>query len=103
DDPDHEYTSAVVASDAKIYFAGPHLYAINPDGTLAWKLSLLATGWTSPTIAPDGTLYFGEFSWSGKPSDPAEGLITAVKTGSQGFAASAWPKYRHDANNAGVE
>lgn len=66
------YSSAAIAPDGTIYFGSGdrHIYAVHPDGTLAWKIPTRpepagATGfrtytgmaWATPTIAPDGTIY----------------------------------------------
>ncbi|MEH7460252.1 PQQ-binding-like beta-propeller repeat protein [Bacillus sp. JJ1127] len=33
------------------------LYALNPDGTLKWKKSIMKGGYSTPVIAEDGTIY----------------------------------------------
>jgi len=72
-------TTPAVGSDGTIYVGsclrcpypdpsgGPEgvLYAINPDGTLKWNLTIINSGegvdtLTSPTIGPDGTIYVSD-------------------------------------------
>jgi len=56
------HSSPAVADDGTIYVGSGdgHLYAINPGGTLKWKLAV-GTGAvnSSPAIAADGTVYVG--------------------------------------------
>jgi outer membrane protein assembly factor BamB len=48
-----------LADDGTLYAAGRdnYLYAIHPDGQLAWKRATGAPIMTSPLIGPDGTIY----------------------------------------------
>ncbi|HPT31922.1 MAG TPA: hypothetical protein PLW67_08780, partial [Prolixibacteraceae bacterium] len=67
------------------------------DGTLAWKFDLkMAVNWSSPVILNDGTLYLG-----GMGGSNYEGYIKAIKTDSPGYAATPWPRFRHDNKNTG--
>jgi outer membrane protein assembly factor BamB len=36
-----------------------HFYAVNPNGTVKWSVNTLGHVDSSPSIAPDGTIYFG--------------------------------------------
>lgn len=40
-------------------------YALSPNGSVLWTLTLPQTGFSSPAIAEDGTLYLGSWSDSG--------------------------------------
>jgi hypothetical protein len=52
-------SSPAIASDGTIYVGSDNgLYAINPDGTIKWKLAGRSFN-TSPAIASDGTIYLG--------------------------------------------
>ena len=71
----------------------PHKF---PDGSELWVLQVpLGFGVpqlnSSPTIAPDGTLYLGS----------TDDSLYAVFGGSPGLAASSWPKKQRDVRNTG--
>jgi len=53
--------SAVIGQDGKIYFAcySDSLYALTPDGNLAWAADLGASVNSSPAVGPDGRIYVG--------------------------------------------
>jgi len=53
--------SPAINEDGTIYVGSwdSLLYAINPDGTLKWKVGTGASIFTSPAIANDGTIYLG--------------------------------------------
>jgi outer membrane protein assembly factor BamB len=55
------FSSPAIGSDGTIYVGSKngYVYAVNPGGSLKWKL---ATGFnvdSSPAIASDGTIYIG--------------------------------------------
>jgi len=55
-------TSPAIGSDGTIYIGSEDfaIYAINPDGTLKWKIGKFRIGDnTSPAIGSDGTIYIG--------------------------------------------
>ena len=58
-------SAAVSASNGVLYIAAqspPTLYAINPDGTIAWHKPLGSSGdfaFSTPAIGPSGTIYIG--------------------------------------------
>jgi outer membrane protein assembly factor BamB len=65
-------STPAVGFDGTIYFGSPdqreysalvqggRLYALTPEGALAWSLPLtLARGYSDPAIGPDGTIYIG--------------------------------------------
>lgn len=92
-------TSAVaIASDGTIYstlfhsYIGGRFTAVNPDGTIKWKLEIPSWG-GSPAIGSDGTIYV---TGGTKP-----GVLTAVY-GSSPLASSPWPRSRHDNRNTGA-
>ena len=71
----------------------PHyMYAMNPDGSLKWKY--LINGWveSSPTIAPDGTVYVGSFN----------NYIYALST--KVFSnTSPWPQFHQNNLHTGIQ
>jgi outer membrane protein assembly factor BamB len=97
---DDIYSSPSVGADGLIYFGAEtgSLYALNPDGTLAWKCELeYGINWSSPTIVHDGTLYIGSVTGPGY-----QGHLYALKTSSLGYADSPWPRYRGNNRNTGL-
>ena len=51
-----------IGSDGTIYVGCENLYAIYPNGTIKWTLSLGSenyNAWSSPAISADGFIYFG--------------------------------------------
>jgi len=93
-------TVPAVGFDGTIYFAttANKLIALRPDGTELWVFDdqAVASGplsfHSSPTIAPDGTLYYGS-SW--------DNHLYAIRGSSPGPAASSWPMARRDVSNTG--
>ena len=57
--PFASYAPVVFPNSRTVYALGEdgHLYAIDSNGTLKWKSPVSYEGTTSPTLAPDGTLY----------------------------------------------
>ena len=57
----------IIGSDGTIYFGdfSGNFYALNPDGTLKWKLNRGVDIWgtisSSPAISYDGTIYIGSY------------------------------------------
>jgi len=97
--PDDIYSSPAIGADGLIYFGAEtgYVYALNPDGTLNWKFKLQhGINWSSPAIISDGTLYLG--TWGGANN---QGCLYAIKTTSQGYASTPWPRFRHDNKNTG--
>ena len=85
-----------VGFDGTIYLAttAHKLIALRPDGSELWVFEPGGTNRTSrssPTIAENGTLYYGS----------SEGQIYAVDSSSAGPAASSWPMARLDVRNTG--
>ncbi|HXY08671.1 MAG TPA: PQQ-binding-like beta-propeller repeat protein [Terriglobales bacterium] len=84
--------SPVVGSDRAIYvLAAGKLVALSAAGTNLWELPLPSDAVTSPTLAPDGTLYIAT----------DDKTLYAVQTTSKGLMNSAWPKYQRDLWNSG--
>jgi len=53
-------TGAVQAADGTIHFAaGPHLYALDTDGTVKWRFEAREKIFCTPAIDDDGTVYVG--------------------------------------------
>jgi outer membrane protein assembly factor BamB len=97
--PDDSYSSPSVGADGLIYFGAEtgFVYALNPDGSLNWKHSLrYGINWSSPAIANDGTLYIGSLD-----GDNYQGYLYALKSTSQGYASTPWPRFHHDRKNTG--
>ncbi len=94
------YSTPTVGDDGLIYFGAEngYLYAVRPDGTLAWKHEVAAgVNWSSPAITAEGLLYIGGMGYgAGYP-----GLFSAVYTDARGYAPSPWPRFRHDSKNSG--
>jgi hypothetical protein len=90
-------TTVAIDSAGTIYsLAYSVLYAISPGGTVQWSIPLIpdpsdqfATSYTSPTIAPDGTIYVTS----------ANRLYAFA--GTNGLADSPWPMYRQNARHTG--
>jgi outer membrane protein assembly factor BamB len=97
---DDIYSTPAVGADGLIYFGAEtgFLYAVRAgNGTLAWKFDLkMAVNWSSPVLLNDGTMYIG-----GMGGSNYEGYIRAIKTDSPGYAATPWPRFRHDNKNTG--
>uniref|UniRef100_A0A7C5U415 Uncharacterized protein n=1 Tax=Fervidobacterium nodosum TaxID=2424 RepID=A0A7C5U415_9BACT len=68
-----------------------YIYALNPDGSLRWKIKTNGIISSSPTLASDGTLYVG--SW--------DGHLYAIQTDSGGLVNSPWPKFMGNRRNTG--
>jgi outer membrane protein assembly factor BamB len=84
--------SPVLGSDGAIYaLAAGKLVALSSLGTTVWELPLPSDAVTSPTLAPDGTLYIAT----------GDKTLYAVHTTSKGLMNSAWPKYQRDLWNSG--
>lgn len=88
----------VAGADSTVYIGyndtqgwGGGLDGINPEGLeIVWSYDAGTIG-SSPNIASDGTIYFGE----------ADSSFCAVICPSLGLADSPWPKFRHDNQNTG--
>jgi len=84
--------SPVLGSDGTIYvLAAGKMVALSEVGTTLWELPLPSDVVTSPTLAPDGTLYIAT----------GDNTLYAVQTTSKGLMNSAWPKYQRDLWNSG--
>jgi PKD repeat protein len=91
-------SSVTVGADEMLYFPvnDSNLYALHPDGTLAWKFSFndfedMMIGYElTPTINENKTLFVGY----GKK-------LFAVNTSSGGLAKSAWPRSAQNSLNTG--
>ena len=84
--------SPVLGSDGAIYvLAAGKLVALSARGTKLWELPLPSDAVTSPTLAPDGTLYVAT----------NDKTLYTVQTSSRGLMKSAWPKYQRDPSNSG--
>lgn len=55
------HTAPAVGRDGTVYFAtdAGELVAMQPDGSLRWKVMAGAPSQTSPAVGEDGTIYFG--------------------------------------------
>ena len=84
--------SPVLGSDGTIYvLVAGKLLALSNLGTRLWELPLPSDAVTSPTLAPDGTLYIAT----------DDNALYAVQTTSKELMNSAWPKYQRDLWNSG--
>jgi outer membrane protein assembly factor BamB len=87
-------SAPAVANDGLVYYGtlgtGDSIfYAINPNGTTNWSLSLGPRVYGAPAVGTNGTVYF----CSG-------GTLYAVR-GSAPLANSPWPKFRQNLSNTG--
>ncbi len=93
------YSSPVLDQNGNIYiasFTGSNtstLFSYSSSWELRWSVLFNTTGETnlidsSPTIAPNGTLYIGSY----------DKRLYSIHTGS-GLAKSVWPKFSHDLKN----
>ena len=81
-------TAPTLAADGTLYVgAEAALVALHPDGTQKWSLHLPSPS-SSPSIGPDGTIYFACGSW-----------VCAVEDSGSPLMPSAWPKQFHDQAN----
>jgi len=82
-------TSPVLAADGTMYIGGDiGLFALNSDGSEKWYMRT-GTVSQSPTISPDGSIYFPcGYMW-----------VCAAKDAGSPLAKSPWPKIYHDAAN----
>jgi outer membrane protein assembly factor BamB len=76
-------SSIAVGSDGTIYVVVSHpdlkastWYALAPDGGVLWTFPLSITGWSSPAIGDDGTMYVGSREGSGAVG--SDGQLIAV-------------------------
>ncbi|MGY2895868.1 outer membrane protein assembly factor BamB family protein [Deinococcus sp. UYEF24] len=95
-------TAPTVGKDGTIYVGCSNgtLFAFNPDGTQKWADAHGidvnpdqpngAPIFTSPALAPDGTLYYAY-----------GGYVRALSTLSLGLADSPWPHYQRNSQNTG--
>jgi outer membrane protein assembly factor BamB len=84
-------TSAAVSADGTIYYGRTAcLYALDPDGTAKWRYWTGGFVESSPSIGPDGTIYFTS----------GDGYLYALN-GTSRLADSPWPKFHRDLQNTG--
>ena len=76
------------------------LYAINQKGEIKWHVPVDALIEHGPTIAPDGTIYFGTLN-GGAPGVRADvGTLYAIREKNGGLMGGGWPKsYGSPAND----
>ncbi len=94
------YSTPSVGDDGLIYFGAEtgYLYAVRPDGVLAWKHEVASgVNWSSPAIVADGTLYIGGMGYGAN----YPGMFSAVYTTAHGYAPSPWPRFRNNNKNNG--
>jgi len=83
-------SSPAIAADGILYMGGDAgLFAMRPDGSEKWSMRAMSAN-GSPTIAPDGTIYFTcGYLW-----------ICATRDEGSPLAKSPWPKMFHDTANS---
>ena len=82
----------VLAQDGTIFVLdGRDLSAVSSDGHLLSKVEIGPGGESSPTLAPDGTVYVATY----------DGKVIAFAGGHGGLMNSPWPKYQADLSNSG--
>jgi len=100
---DGSHSTPAVGDDGVVYFGtgdpwtdwethwrGSSINAVNPDGTLQWRIETQRPVFASPAIGTDGHIYIH-----------ADGLLQAITCSSGGLADSAWPKFRGNSGNTG--
>ncbi len=86
----------IVGADSVVYFSGvtsdfsTRLFAINPDGSARWSVTLSDVVRFQATISRDSLLLV-----------PQGNKLLAIKVGSAGLADSPFPKFRGDYANTG--
>ncbi|MBN1782646.1 PQQ-like beta-propeller repeat protein [bacterium] len=101
---DDVYSTPSIGADGTLYFGSEteHFYALNPDGTLSWKIQLAhGINWSSPAIMDDGTLYIGTQALTVEEDPLNGGNLYAIRTKSMGYASSPWPRFRQNHMNNG--
>jgi large repetitive protein len=75
--------TAAIAQDNTVYCADytGNIFALNLDGTVQWSATGEGGFWSSPAIAPDGTIYFG-----------SSAKLYAFR-GTSPLANSSWPMH----------
>jgi outer membrane protein assembly factor BamB len=85
-------TAPALAPDGTIYMAsnfGGYFHAINPDGSLKWRLRMGKTSKNiSPALAADGTIYFGTTDGSLQVLSPAGVRLWSLKFGGTNLSSS---------------
>jgi len=85
-------TAPAIAPDGTIYVAsnfGGYFHAINPDGSLKWRLRMAKTSKNiSPALATDGTIYFGTTDGSLQVLSPGGVRLWSLKFGGTNLSSS---------------
>ncbi|HEY1471776.1 MAG TPA: PQQ-binding-like beta-propeller repeat protein [Candidatus Acidoferrum sp.] len=83
----------VLAEDGTIFVMhGRFLSAISPDGKVLSQVIIGSGAQSSPTLAPDGTVYVATY----------DAKVIAYTGGHGGLMNSPWPKYQADLANTGA-
>jgi outer membrane protein assembly factor BamB len=77
------------------------LYALTAGGTVKWHVEVDARISNGPTIAPDGTIYFGTDSTGLIGPKPNSGTLYAIRENNGGLMKGGWPKAYGNAANDG--
>ena len=82
----------MLAADGTIFVAGGRdLYAVSPFGKVIAKVHVGGSVISSPTLAPDGTIFLVTDT----------GVLFAYSGGHGGLMDSPWPKFQADLANSG--
>lgn len=70
---------------------GGHLYAIDPNGTIKWDFRTLGDVDSSPSIAPDGTIYVGSDGQQYMYDFPHMNKVIPLSPTTEGFLHAIYP------------
>jgi outer membrane protein assembly factor BamB len=87
-------SSPTLGSDNVIYFGGydRKVHAVDTEGNSVWSHETGGEVFSSPVVAQDGVVYVGSH----------DGSLYALRSSSQGTAATSWPRLQNNNQNTGL-